>query len=166
MEKLKSSHLKTLWISIILSVGFVGGVLAIIFGATKGVTILLVIGIIATVLGFYGSPILWIKYGEQFSYIAVLDCIVSDNLLDIDSIATSLGKMPQEVLRIVNYLVTKRYLKGYYVENGKLKPIENEVEDVVVTHKCPNCGATIDTSGQYAVCEYCGVKLKLDKRKR
>ena len=49
--------------------------LAIIFGATKGITILLVIGIIATVLGFYGSPILWIKYGEQFSYIAVLDCI-------------------------------------------------------------------------------------------
>lgn len=166
MEKLKSSHSKTLMIAIILSVGFVGGVLAIIFGATKGITFLLVIGIIATVLGFYGSPFAWVKYGEQFPYISVLDCILTDNLLEIDSIATSLGKMPQEVLRIVNYLITKRYLKGYYVENGKLKIIESEVEDVVTTHKCPNCGATIDVTKDVAVCEYCGVKLKLGKKNK
>ncbi len=161
MKSLKSSHTKTLFWALFLSVGFVFGILGIIFGATKGITLLLVAGIVMTVLGFYGAPLVWIKYGEQGSYLAVLDCIVNDNLLSINSIASSIGKQPKAVLGIVNQLIAKRYLKGYFVENGELKPIQNEQEDVVITHKCPYCGATLSLDKEISSCEYCGAKLKI-----
>ena len=160
MKSLKSLHRKTFFWALFLSVGFVLGILGIIFGATKGITILLVLGIIFTVLGFYAMPIIWIQYGEQTPRIAVLDLIVNDNMLNLDSIAQSLGKRLKDIQIIVNYLMTKRFLKGYVLDGNVLKPIENN-EDVVVTHKCPYCGATLDLEKDISSCEYCGAKLKI-----
>lgn len=110
MKKLKQSHTKTLIFALLLSIGFVLGILGIIFGAVNGMTWLLVIGIIATVMGFYGAPLVWIRYGEQSSYLAVLECIEIDNIFVLDDIANNLGKKPREILGRVNYLISKRYL--------------------------------------------------------
>lgn len=160
MKKLKSLHTKTLFWAIFLSFGFVFGVLGIIFGATKGLTFLMVVGIIFAALGFYVMPIIWIQYGEQKPRIAVLDLILTDNLLNINNIATNLGKRPKDILIIVNYLLTKRFLTGYYLEGDVLKPIENE-EEIVVSPKCPYCGATVNLDKEVSRCEYCGAKLKI-----
>lgn len=166
MKRLKQSHTKTLIFALLLSIGFVLGILGIIFGAVNGMTWLLVIGIIATVMGFYGAPLVWIRYGEQSSYLAVLECIEIDNIFVLDDIANNLGKKPREILGRVNYLISKRYLTGYLLVDQKyLKPIE-ENKEVVVTHKCPYCGATLSVGENISSCEYCGAKLKIHSKKK
>ncbi len=163
MNKLKSTHIKTLIFCILLFCFFVFGILGIIFGATKGITFLLVVGIVGVVLGFYGTPIAFVKYVEQKTNIAVLDCIINDNLLNINSIASSIGQKPKAVLSTINFLITNRYLKGYLIEGEVLKPIQNQ--ETVITHKCPYCGATLALDKEISACEYCGARLKINTKK-
>lgn len=68
---LKFGHMKNyfsvvksvLIVSLVLTIMLPAGILMIIFGAGKN-TLMFVFGIVFTVAGFYGAPIIWIKYGD------------------------------------------------------------------------------------------------------
>ena len=60
MKAIEKDLRVTLIFAILLSFALVGGIPAIIFGASYGITPLLVIGIICTVAGFYGTPMMWV----------------------------------------------------------------------------------------------------------
>ena len=162
MEDLKKSRNNLLFLSIILTIFLIGGIPAIVFGATKGIVLLLVVGIICTVLGFYVMPICWVVYGERGKYIAVLSCIVKDNILKVDNIKQNLGITDIEVKKIINYLINKRYLTGYlFIDEKELKKIEQK-KDILITKKCPYCGANIELTEKVVTCKYCNAKFKIN----
>ena len=65
MKAIEKDLRVTLIFAILLSFALVGGIPAIIFGASYGITPLLVIGIICTVAGFYGTPMMWVAYSGK-----------------------------------------------------------------------------------------------------
>ncbi len=162
MKELKKSRSNLLFLSITLTIFLIGGIPAIIFGASKGIVLLLVLGIICTVLGFYVMPICWVIYGERGKYMAVLSSIVNDNILKVENIKQNLGITDAEVKKIINFLINKRYLSGYlFVDNKELKKIEQK-KDILITKKCPYCGANIELTDKVVVCKYCNAKFKIN----
>ena len=141
----KSCRFKLI-LSLVLSVFLVGGIVSIIFGATSS-TALLVIGIIMTVLGFYGSPISWVSYGNLVVEKAVLYAITEDHIESITAISQNLGISENDAKAKVNHLMSNRYLTGYKLqENGTLVAIEkaNLTETADHKYKCKYCGVTFD----------------------
>ena len=158
----KSCRFK-LVLSLVLSVFLVGGIVSIIFGATSS-TALLVIGIIMTVLGFYGSPISWVSYGNLVVEKAVLYAITEDHIESITAISQNLGISENDAKAKVNHLMSNRYLTGYKLqEDGTLVAIEKpkekkQEENLLKLKKCPNCGANLtETADHKYKCKYCGV---------
>ena len=62
---LKKSITKKMILAYVLTFAFIAGIPSIIFGATKGWTLLLIVGIICVVAGFYGMPIAWIAFADK-----------------------------------------------------------------------------------------------------
>ena len=57
--------------AILLSVALPAGILMIIFGATGQRYVLMTFGIVFTVAGFYGMPMVWVRYGSYFPLRAI-----------------------------------------------------------------------------------------------
>lgn len=144
--------------SIILSVLFPLGVLGIIFGAVKSNTLNLVLGIISTVVGFYGAPISWIAFGNQNRLKTLLNCIVFENMYSVEELATHLNSEKQNITKDINELILKGYLRGYIFKEGYLELNTNKKQtgSTNKTIKCNNCGGTMVYDGLNYVCEYCG----------
>ncbi|MFR3346866.1 MAG: hypothetical protein ACLTSK_02445 [Christensenellales bacterium] len=66
MERLKKRQAKVLTAAVVMSVLFVVGIPAIILGATNEIWALMILGIIFTVAGFYGMPLVWVSYASGF----------------------------------------------------------------------------------------------------
>ena len=62
-KSLKKSMRRCLLAAILLSVALPAGILMIIFGATGQRYVLMTFGIVFTVAGFYGMPMVWVRYG-------------------------------------------------------------------------------------------------------
>ena len=155
MKNLKKSINIYLLISLLLTICFPAGVVGIIFGASRHITALLVGGIIATVLGFYVMPMMWIKFAELKSWQGLLTAIESDNIYDVATLSTQLAKSQEQIQNDVNSLIQKRYLTGYlFVDKQHLEPNNNTKK--TQGNKCPNCGSLISKDAEY--CEYCGYK--------
>mgnify|MGYP007047908083 CR=1 FL=1 len=142
------------------------GVFLIIFGATKS-SILLTIGIILAVLGFYGCPMLWVKYGEMKTYQNACNQITRNNIQTIEELATINNQKPEDALKAVQYLIAQGYLLGYEIVGGKyIVPKDKKVlsknellekEGYVKTGVCLGCGAPIEMIGDAKPkCLYCG----------
>ncbi len=159
---IKKSCKFKLILSLILSVFLVGGIVSIIFGAISS-TALLVIGIIMTVLGFYGSPIAWVSYGNLVVEKAVLFAITEDHIESVTAISHNLGITEKDARTKINHLMSNRYLTGYKLQaDGTLvaieKPKEKKQENLLKLKKCPNCGANLtETADHKYKCNYCGV---------
>ena len=143
-------------LAIILSVGFPCGIVGIVFGATRHITALLVVGIVFTVLGFYVAPTLWPKRSELKFLKLLLISIENDKLLSVSELAGQYNKKEEEIVRNINVLIEKRYLTGYLFKDKKvLEP--NDRQKALTKSKCPNCGAVI--SEEDNACQYCGYKI-------
>lgn len=156
---IKKDTKRLLIISIIASIGFVVGIPAIIFGAIYGgaYIILMVVGIILTVIGFYGSPILWVNYAEKVRQCSIYEMITVDGITDINTIASSTGIInAKRVEETINILIQKRYLTGYKIVNSELS---EAVPTNKVVNKCPNCGANMTKENGKWVCKYCNSEL-------
>ena len=142
MKTFKRDSSVKLMVAILLTIFLPAGILGIIFGASKHITILLIAGIIATVLGFYGAPIAWIGVGTIKSNGVILNLIENEN--------------------IINQLILKGYLKGYLFKNDILEINTNQKQtgDVREKTKCPNCGGPMEFDGINYVCSYCGNVVK------
>lgn len=164
MKKLKQDKFKMLLIAITLTLFLICGVPAIIFGASKNITLLLIAGIVMTALGFYCMPLTWVFYVEKCKYVSVLDCIVNDNILKVDNLKQNLGCDETQIVKIINYLINKRYLVGYlFIDNKELKKMQQEKE-ILITNKCPYCGANIELDNEVVTCQYCNSKFKINKK--
>lgn len=154
----KSITILLIW-ALVLTVCFPAGVLGIIFGASKGIKVLLVCGIIATVLGFYVMPVIWIKYGEAKGLKSVLNAIENDNIYDVKSLAQQLNDSNESIAQKINILIQKRYLQGYLFVNKEYLELNNnkkQVKNNII--KCANCGGEVSADSD--VCDYCGHRLR------
>lgn len=158
MDYYNKKLISNLIISIMLTIFFPIGVLGIIFGATKHITILLVFGIILTILGFYVSPVMWGVYGNTKSLKIVLNLIVNEYMYSVSDIATHLNKSEEEIRTKISTLIEKGYLKGYIYKDGFLELNTNKKQtgEHTKTIKCTNCGGTMHLDGINYVCDYCG----------
>lgn len=169
MKKLNNKINVVLIVALILSVGFPLGVVGIIFGATKSLTALLVVGILFAVAGFYVMPILWINYGELKRKRRILLLINNENIYTTSSLAKQLSIDEESVKNNIAYLIEKGYLTGFlFVDREKLVLNTNKKQtgETRPKIKCPNCGALMDYDEVVSVCEYCGFNIDSTKLKK
>ncbi len=158
MKKINKKIRLLFGFSLGLSVGFPLGVLGIIFGATKGITALLVCGIVLAVAGFYAMPILWVQYGEKRRDRNILNMIEHENIYTVSALAAQTGQ-PENVVRDkLKKMISSRELVGYLLVDDTLQLNTNAKQYAPnrVAKKCEGCGATMLSDGEKFVCEYCG----------
>lgn len=155
MDTFKQALRKRFIAGIVLSVLFVVGVPCIAIGFSSNIIPLGVVGIIFTVAGFYGTPLVWTNYADVRGKLGVYCMITEDGVTDVSRIAATLSITPKKALGQVNYLINKRYLRGYVLEDMKLVPIKPE-QKPNDANKCPNCGAALTVGENTLYCPYCG----------
>lgn len=158
MEKLRKRQNKILAIALTMSILFVVGIPAIVLGATNQIWIVMVLGIIFTVGGFYGMPLIWISYGSGFSMLRIVELVERDNVYSVAEIAKQVNAKPNEVMEKIRKALEKRYIEGFLIgEDGWLRLNENvRQQRTKVAVKCHNCGATVIVEETQADCPYCG----------
>lgn len=155
MKKLNSVIKKLFYFALGLSIGFPLGVVLIIIGATNHQLLLLILGIMLSVLGFYAMPILWIQYGEKQMYKSLLSIIENEYIYSVEDLALQTGKPQNKVRNIIKHLINNQYLSGYIFKNDVLQVNNNAKQKHNANKKCPNCGAKLRyCDGEY-VCDYC-----------
>ena len=162
---------KQLALAILLTIGLPVGIVFIIIGAVNlyasvGYKVMLGVGIALVVLGFYGSPMAWVKYGPQKKYARIIDAIKREGFRDINEIANHLSMQPQDVQDAVRVCIDKQYLTGYTVDDTKIVPLNDRPEDLgVYTVECPYCGGITETSNNLQVkCQFCGRMIDVEKK--
>ena len=159
MKDLNKSITILLILALILTVCFPAGVVGIVLGASKGIKVLLVCGIIATVIGFYVMPVVWIKFAESKGLKTVLSAIENDNIYEVKALAQQLNGDEESIAEQINILIQKRYLKGYlFIDKNHLELNNNKKQVRNSVIKCSNCGGEV--SADCEVCDYCGRRLK------
>lgn len=159
MKKLNQKIQTTFIVALIFSIMLPGGILATIFGATKGMTALMVIGIVCIVLGFYGTPMIWISYANKRGLRTILNLIENENIFTVTELSEQLSKRRQDIVSSINALITGGYLTGYLFKNNEtlyLNTNQKQSKKNTLKTKCPNCGAMMDSDGLNFVCGYCG----------
>ena len=161
MKKItKSTNIK-LSIAILTAIGFVGGILMIIFGAGKS-TAMLVTGIILCVYGFYGTPMWFISYGETKTLKRVIFAIENEKIYSVKDIATQLQQPEKEVKEKINKAIQNNYLSGFLFDGENLKANNNKGQ-VKKVGKCENCGGTLERKDGKLFCPYCETVYEIEK---
>lgn len=99
MERLKKRQAKVLTAAVVMSVLFVVGIPAIILGATNEIWALMILGIVFTVAGFYGMPLVWVSYASGFSLLRVVELVERDNVYSVEEIASQTNCSKRDVLQ-------------------------------------------------------------------
>lgn len=163
MDKIKKKIRTFFGVGLALLIGLPAGIVMTVFGATKSITALLVIGIVLIVAGFYAGPVLLVQVGEKKKLGRVIAAVENQNLYTAEEIAAGTGIREKAVLGYVNEALQKGYLTGYKWENGRLELIRSRKQTwEKSTVKCPFCGAPVAVDPQQggAVCPYCGAHIK------
>ena len=109
MEKLiKKQRILFGW-ALASSIMFVGGIPLIPIFASSN-TLLMVLGIVCTVFGFYATPLFWVFYGTQGIKKRVYRAITEEYLLTNREIALQLQVSERDVYQTINYLINKMIL--------------------------------------------------------
>lgn len=154
-KKITSVFILSMFASICLPVG----ILMIIFGAANGITPMLVVGIVATVFGFYGTPMLWIRYGSLKGIKNLVAAVENDNLYSVAELSSVLNCNEDETRNRIRAALSARYITGFTFDNDRLVVNTNVKQaNVGFSVKCDNCGAPvfIDPNKADNRCEYCG----------
>lgn len=161
-NKLKNKSVILLILAIFGLLCFIGGIPTIINGA-KASGLLLALGIIMVVFGFYGSPMLFIAYGNCITLNRIYNAIVSEKLETTADIALQLSTPEDQVKGHVQTLITKQYLQGYLFDGQKLTTNKKAINSSASSSKCPNCGGKMTKTSDGWHCDYCGHKVKTNK---
>lgn len=154
MKTLNKKQKTTFFFALFLSVGFVASIPAIIFGASKGMTFLLVIGIIFAVLGFYGSPMLWVQYGALNQAKRIVYAVDEEKIYSVEEIANQLQLPVGDVKSQLITAINKNYLEGFLFDGQKLTANKNKSAIKMLT-RCENCGAPLKKTQDGKYCPYC-----------
>ena len=63
-KRFKVKKQRAFGVAMFLTVGLIAGIPMIVLGAVNDITAVMVIGIILTVLGFYGTPVAWVQHSN------------------------------------------------------------------------------------------------------
>lgn len=154
MEKLYKKQKIVFFFALFLSIGFVASIPAIIFGASKGMTFLLVIGIIFAVLGFYGSPMLWVQFGALNQAKRIVYAVDEEKIYSVEDIANQLQLPVGEVKSQLITAINKNYIEGLLFDGEKLTANKNKSAIKMLT-RCENCGAPLKKTHDGKYCPYC-----------
>lgn len=152
---------KAFAVSVALSVGLVAGIPMIVLGAVYDIVAVMVIGIVCTAVGFYGTPIAWTQYSVKLQHGSVLESIEEAGLSSVSEIAAHIGKADSVVRASVDYLIAHGFLKGYVVDvEGNIRRVTPKKGEYVDLGKCPNCNAPLSLIGGEIKCAYCGTVVR------
>ena len=167
MDKINRDVRGWFFIALTFSLLLPFGVFGIIFGAVNGITALLVIGITAAAVGFYGCPFAWIAYAGRRRLRVVLRLILNENVYSVEEIASHLSVQESSVTDDVNALIRGGFLKGFLFKNGFLVLNTNckQQESDALKKQCPACGGRMVYNGVNYVCDYCGPVEENEKTK-
>lgn len=165
---LKRKIITTFVFALLLTFGFPGGIVLIVMFARQ--PMLLTLGIVLTVLGFYGMPVLWLHYANLKSMQKVCDQIKLDNLQEISYLAKINNLNEEQMINKICELINKRYLLGYEIVDNKyvVKQTEKKLTKTdalrqareTATIVCAGCGAPVEVvAGEKVFCPYCGRPL-------
>ena len=161
---LKRKIVFTFVFALLLSVGFPCGIVLIIMFARQ--PLLLTLGIVLTVIGFYGMPILWLHYANLKSMQKICEQIKLDNLQEISYLAKINNTNEEQMVNKICELINKRYLSGYEIVDNKyvVKQTEKSISKNEALRQarntetivCKGCGAPVEiVSGEKTFCPYC-----------
>ena len=158
MKKINKNTKTILIWSVIISLMLVVGIPMIILGAIKSIWFVLVIGIIFTVIGFYGTPIIWVYFANTKVLQRVVEIINNEHLLKVSEIAQHLQLSEQQIKMHITNAIKKNFLQGYIFDGLELKENKEEKNkfEKLLKNKCPNCGANLIKIDNGHRCEYCG----------
>ncbi len=155
--------------ALLLSIGFPCGIVMIILhkSASNLATFVLILGIVLTAVGFYGMPLLWVKYGELKTKQKLLNQIVIDNLQEVDYLAKINNCDNQQMISRLHDLINNRYLTGYQIVDDKYivkqssktitKDDAMQLSGQTQYLECKGCGATVALQkDEKTYCPYCG----------
>ncbi len=153
----------------------VGGLIMLIFGATQGIPAMLGVGIALVVVGFYGTPLAWVQFGQKCRYDRIVKAIMVEHILDVNAISLHTDIKLDEVVNTVKKAINLGDLEGLTLIGDSLQSISliahpnaDEVfdgEGVEVDVTCPYCGGTTATKNEKRVrCEYCGKMIERNQK--
>lgn len=156
-SKINRDLKKALITSIIITLLLVLGIPLIIIGATKNIWALLGIGIAFTVIGFYGTPLIWVSYANKKSLKHVVEIIVNENLTNVSEISRQLQITDKQTRDFITTAIKKQYITGYIFDGANLTLNQKEApKRKIAINKCPNCGGTLQQNDNEFICLYCG----------
>lgn len=154
MDDVYKSRFGHLAAALILSVCLVGGIPAIVFGAVKGITVLLVFGIICTVAGFYGCPIAWVNFAACCANYSFYKMITEGGIHTVRELASLAGISESEARAKVKSMIRKNWIGKNAVTDLYNDPVKKGTQ--MVTLQCPSCGAKVTIYSSGDKCPYCG----------
>lgn len=173
MELALKSEKRSLIIALVLTVMLVVGIPFIVVGATqmhdnKAFAAMLAIGIAFAVVGFYGSPIGWVRFGNAKQELTVVRAINFEHLHTVADLAQRLSINGKQASDMLNNCIRKGYLTGYIREGDTLVLNENTaLTRTTYNVECSHCGASvIIQKGDSKVCPYCGCLLDIPDAKK
>lgn len=161
MKKINKDISIKLSFGIFSAIGFVAGILLIIFGAGKS-AIMLTAGIILGINGFYGTPLWFISYGENKAIKRVVYAIEKEKIYSVKDIATQLQLPEKDVKEKVNKAIEKNYISGFLFDGETFKA-NNNTAKVKKLGKCENCGGTLAEKDGKLFCPYCNTVYEIEK---
>ena len=163
MDRLNKSIKIKFFLALICSICLPAGILLIIFSGGK--VGILATGIVLAVLGFYGTPMLWISYANTKSLKTTLRLITNEHIYTVQDLASQLSVDKKQVELSINTLITKGFLTGFLFHDGILELNTNKKQTgTAKTTKCPNCGGIMTFDGIHYICDYCGFVLEENKK--
>ncbi|HIU06058.1 MAG TPA: hypothetical protein IAC46_00450 [Candidatus Onthoplasma faecigallinarum] len=165
MKKITKDINKIFVISLIVSVLFVVGIPLIAVFAGKN-WILMTLGIIFVVVGFYGSPLLWVNYAGKRKTRRIVEAIEEENLYSNAEIASQLSIKEKEVKQEIYKAINKKYLTGYIYDGEKISS-NNKQKQTQALHikKCNNCGGKLEIRDDKWYCPYCEMTFTFEEIK-
>ena len=156
LKRMRQLKLKSLLLSFLLIIMFVSGILMMIFSAIQDMTILLVLVIIFTGLGFYGTPIAWVRFGSLAGLQNTLQVIEQEKITELKKLSIHLSKNEKQVKRDIRALIRLNCLKGYTLDDFGNITTNQPKEETIKVGKCPHCSAPLSFDEDMIRCAYCG----------
>ena len=157
MQKIKKEIVVFLLLAVLSSILFVAGIPMICIGASKGITAVLIMGIVFTGVDFYAMPVLWIAYGGKTAQKRLVFAITEEHITSVADLAVHLSSKKEDIAQSIKICVTKGYLVGYFFDGKNILPNRHRAPDEqFVTAECRFCGAKFTyRAGEEAKCPYC-----------
>ena len=166
MELAEKAKKRNFILALAFTIGLIAGIPCIVVGAinmddNKGFIALLVFGILGTVLGFYGTPLLGTRLATVTQELPVVRAAPREHLYPVADLAQRLSVTGKTASDPLNNCTRKGSLVGFIREGDRLVLNENRaLGPTQYSVVCAHCGATAElTKGDTARCPYCGSVL-------